>query len=1202
MLKLKNITKDYVTGPSVVHALKGIDLEFRESEFVAILGPSGCGKTTLLNIIGGLDRYTSGDLIINGKSTKTFKDRDWDTYRNHSIGFVFQSYNLIPHQSVLSNVELALTLSGVSKSERRKRATEALNKVGLGDQLHKKPSQMSGGQMQRVAIARALVNDPDILLADEPTGALDTTTSVQIMEILKEIAKDKLIIMVTHNPELADTYATRIIKAVDGHIIDDTDPYTATEAEVNAAIAQRKEAEAKKSKNKKKTSMSFFTALSLSLNNLATKKGRTAMTSFAGSIGIIGIALILALSSGINAFITQVQEDTLSTYPLTIQKETQDMAAMLGAMQSVSGTENYKDTNMIYVDNSMGTMLSAMNSTVKNNLEAFKVYLDNNYGKIENYVSDVQYTYDYNLQIYNLVTVTDEDGNEVTEARKVGMETIFNNMGEGFSGLSDLMSMGGGSSMSVFQEMIDNQELLDQQYDVVAGHWPKEANEVVLVVGGNNQISRMTLYMLGILDPDNIQAEIEEIFGESLGGGSSIPNAGVEGTTAESTSGESEESSEEETEMFGEGPFDYDYFLNMPFHLLIHSDFYVEDESKGSYTYNGKEYPVWKDVREDPLYDLADYISKNGIELKIAGIVRPREDATATSISGAVGYTHKLTSAILKKNEKSVVVNQQLECYDEKTNKGVNVLTGLPFERTYYTPENIHELISKIPPETMEIFYGYMTEQILKNEEFSDMIKVSDSQSFLGVFMLLPKEHQAVIFDKILAAALEKNPINPDDPMVAMNKVNIICQLVTQMNGGDVQVTPQNFVKLMPILQPTSSLLAINGIAGLTDIVGADDMAAIDKAFRESHTDLTLPEGLSGVSLVMALATNPEAKAEYLGMIVDKAIEKNKTGVDTLCGIVSGSAGEIITSDNLKEKLPSMGMAGLYSAFSGIEGLSALAGEEAMTKIYADTHEILMTLSVNEEMFLMILNTMKAEDATFKMLEATLYGMAPQVDETYESILKKLDNKQEASPSSINFYAKDFESKDKIEQFIKEYNDEVNEKYIKDYEKEHGKKPEGKSPDDIQYSDLVGSLMSSVTTIVNVISYVLIAFVAISLVVSSIMIGIITNISVLERTKEIGILRAIGASKKDVSRVFNAETVIIGFCAGLLGVLITMILCIPASLIVQAITGFSNITAFVPLPAAIILVVISVLLTMIAGIIPARSAAKKDPVIALRSE
>ena len=1169
MLKLVNIKKDYDTGNLKVHALKGINLEFRKSEFVSILGPSGCGKTTMLNIIGGLDQYTHGDLIIDGKSTKTFKSSDWDSYRNHSIGFVFQSYNLIPHQTVLANVELALTLSGVSKHERRKRAADALEKVGLGDQLHKRPAQLSGGQMQRVAIARALVNDPEILLADEPTGALDTGTSVQIMDILKEISKEKLVIMVTHNPELAMEYSSRIIKVLDGLVIDDSDPYTPVKEEEAPApaVEKKKACKCKEKKNsQKKTSMSFFTALSLSFNNLRTKKGRTIMTSFAGSIGIIGIALILALSTGINAFILQVQEDTLSTYPLSIQRETQDLSAMLSAMTNVSNTENYKDTNKIHVDNSMGNMLSAMSSTVSNDLDSFKVYLDNNYDKIKDLVSDVQYTYDYNLQLYNIVT--NEDGS--TEARKVGMETIFDNAGEAFSGMSELMELGGSSaSINVFQEMIDNQDLLDQQYEVVAGDWPTKANEVVLVVSGNNQISRMTLYMLGILDPDNIKTEMEAVMGGSFGDITSDNETGEEGS-----------------DEFFDGPYEYDFFLDMSFTLLLHSDFYVVDESKGTYTVkdengvaitdedgNVKTFPIWSDVRDTYLSDdLTKYIAEHGKELKISGIIRPKEGATVTSISGAIGYTKDLTAEILAENAKSEVVNQQKETPD------TNVLTGLTFQRTHYTPETIHSLVEKISPSTMNIFYAYMTEQILRNEEYADMINVSDAQSFMGVFMLLPDEAQATILTKVIEAASA-------DPSHATS-IDTICMLVTQMNGGDIEVSAQNFVKLLPVLTPTSPLMAMNGIAGLTDIVGADYMEAIYADINAKHPEFAAFGGVNANTFFGFVGRLPaEESAQYLGMIVEKAIENDKASVDTLCGIVSATVGAPVTSENLKEALATMDMMGMYVSFSGIKGLISLAGEEAMSAIYAETHEILMTLSVNEEMFLMILGTMKAEDEVFITLEETLYGMAPQVDETYTSVLKKLDNQEEASPASVNFYAKDFESKEKIEEFIKEYNDT--------FEKEEDK---------LQYTDLVGALMSSVTTIVNVISYVLIAFVAISLVVSSIMIGIITNISVLERTKEIGILRAVGASKKDISRVFNAETVIIGFCAGMIGVISTALLCIPASLIIQYLTGFDNLTAYVPLPAAIILVTISVLLTMIAGLIPARSAANKDPVIALRSE
>ena len=743
MLKLQNITKKYVTGATSVDALKGVSIEFRRSEFVSILGPSGCGKTTLLNIIGGLDRYTSGDLIINGKSTKTFKDSDWDSYRNHSIGFVFQSYNLIPHQTVLANVELALTLSGVSKAERRKRATEALEKVGLGDQLNKRPAQMSGGQMQRVAIARALVNDPDILLADEPTGALDTVTSVQIMEILKEISKEKLIIMVTHNPELAETYSTRIIKAIDGLVTDDSNPYVSEEKDEVVAPAPVSKKEKKAAKKKEKTSMSFLTALSLSFNNLRTKKGRTIMTSFAGSIGIIGIALILALSNGINLFIAQVQEDTLSTYPLTIQKETQDYSAILEAMTETKSEENYRDTGKIYVDDSLSTMMSALTSTIKNDLESFKSYIDKNYDKIKPYVSDIQYTYDYELQVFNIAKELDENGNEIEDVRKVGMEIIFDHMGDAFSGMSELMDMGGGSGLNVFSEMINNQALLDQQYDVIAGSWPKEYNEVVLVVSSNNQLSKMTLYMLGMLDPDLIDGEMKALM-EGNYTPEEIP------------------------------PYTYQDILNTRFKLVTTSNFFEKTDK--TYTVEGsdKEYPVWTDMRENLGFNQGAFINENGIEIKISGIIRPKEGATATSVSGAIGYTKALTDYILEQNKESVVIAQQ------KETPNVNVLTGLSFERTVYTRENIQELINKIDAATMDMFYSYMTDFIKGSEDTSALLNVTRA-NINTMFMLLPEEAQATILKTMIDSANANNPQGVATTFATMSA----------MTGG-IEVTKDN--------------------------------------------------------------------------------------------------------------------------------------------------------------------------------------------------------------------------------------------------------------------------------------------------------------------------------------------------------------------------------------------------------------------------
>ncbi|MBQ4091227.1 MAG: FtsX-like permease family protein [Clostridia bacterium] len=989
---------------------------------------------------------------------------------------------------------------------------------------------MSGGQMQRVAIARALVNDPEILLADEPTGALDTTTSVQIMEILKEISRERLIIMVTHNPELAETYSTRIIKVLDGEVISDSDPYTAPPAEQKAAAPLDRKAKkaARKEKKKQKTSMSFWTALSLSLNNLATKKGRTIMTSFAGSIGIIGIALILALSTGINAFIAQVQEDTLSTYPLTINKHTQDMSAMLEAMTSTSNGKDYSDSNEIHVDDSLGTMMGAMSSTVENNLEKFKLHLEANKDTLKDHVSDIQYTYDYNLQVYTA------DGKV-----KVGMETLFQYMGDAFSGMTDLMEMSGGMGMDVFSEMINNQGILDQQYEVIAGSWPTEGahDEVVLVVNSNNQISKMTLYMLGILNPEDIEEEMKDLMNGEY----------------------------KPTDM---DPFSYDYFLNLKFKLLTTADFF-EKTSKTYETADGT-YNVWTDLRETPGFDQEAYVTENGVDVKIVGIVRPKEGAAATSISGAIGYTKALTEYVLGKNADSEVINQQ------KKTPNVNVLTGLAFERTKYTPETIQELVDKIDAATMDMFYAYMTEQILNNPEFSDRIQVTDKQSFLGMYMLLPTDKQAEIFDEVLTAAKEGD--------VTKRGVSTICTIVSGTTGG-IDVTADNFTKLLPVLDVTSVLLAYNGISGLAEIPTQEAMQPI---YNKVNDYIAIEaETTADNFLTHLMMCNPMQQAEILGEVIDAAVAADKDQVNAICGIVSATAGVELNADNLKASMPSLmtNPMSIYTLLGGIDGLCDLAGEEAMSEIYTKLTESIKTMQVNEEIFVTLLGTLEADDEAFIQLEETLYGMAPQIDATYESVLKTLDDAELASPDAISFFAKDFESKDFIEQFIADYNDSQEDK-----------------KDKLQYSDFVGALMSSVTIIVNAISYVLIAFVAISLVVSSIMIGIITNISVLERTKEIGILRAIGASKKDVSRVFNAETLIIGLAAGAIGIISTLILCVPITAIVQYFTGLDNIRAILPWEGAVILVIISMILTLVAGIIPSRSAAKKDPVIALRTE
>ncbi len=870
MLELKNITKDYVSGDSTVQALKGISIEFRKSEFVSILGQSGCGKTTLLNIIGGLDRYTSGDLVINGKSTKKFKDKDWDAYRNYSVGFVFQSYNLIPHQTILSNVELALTISGVSREERKERAIKALEDVGLKEQIHKKPNQLSGGQMQRVAIARALVNNPDIILADEPTGALDTKTSVQIMEILKEISKDKLIVMVTHNPELAEKYSTRIVRILDGVITDDSKPFTEEDRK------NEKDAKAKDGR----TAMKFFTALRLSLNNLMTKKGRTLLTSFAGSIGIIGIALILSISNGVQNYINRVEEDTLSSYPVTIDESTVDISSMMEGLmgETEENTENHED-GKIYSRDIMNDMISTLSSKVSsNNLEALKNYIENENSTIKDNASAIKYNYNLNINLYK-----EDTSNGVV---RVNPSTVMNAFGmedmmeaQESSPMSSMFgsSMTSMSNTDVWEEMLDNEELLHSQYDLVAGNWPTNYNEVVLIVNDNNEISDYTLYALGLKD----QNELEEKWNK-------VQN-GEEVEESESTS------------------YTYEELLNLSFKLVLNSDYYE------------KENGLWVDKSEDEEYMKA--LLNNCENINVVGIIKQNEQSVATGMSGGIGYTKDLKEYVINKTNEAEIVKEQ------KDNPDINVFTGLAF-----------------PDEDSKTF---------------DYSQLSDEQR---------------------------------------------AQLA---------------------------------------MLSTEELAEIMETYSNN------------------------ANASYDGNL-----------------------------------------------------------------------ELLGAVDLNK-------------------------------------------------PSSISIYPKDFDAKDVITQEIDNYNQK--------------QRDDGKEENVINYTDLIGIMMSSVSQIIDTISYVLIAFVAISLVVSSIMIGIITYISVLERTKEIGILRAIGASKKDISRVFNAETFIVGLIAGLLGIGVTVLLNIPITKIIYAVTGVT-VTVSLPAVGGIILVLISMILTIIAGLIPAKMASKKDPVEALRTE
>ena len=975
MLELKNIVKDYEAGSTTVRALKGISISFRESEFVAILGQSGCGKTTLLNIIGGLDRYTSGDLIINGKSTKEFTDRDWDTYRNHSIGFVFQSYNLIPHQTVLSNVELALTLSGVSPAERRKRAIEVLEKVGLGDQLDKAPNQMSGGQMQRVAIARALVNDPDILLADEPTGALDSETSVQIMDLLKEISHGKLIIMVTHNPELAERYATRTVRLLDGAVIGDTAPCT------EAAPPPKPEGALTK------PSMSFKTALGLSLNNLMTKKARTFLTAFAGSIGIIGIALILSLSNGIQHYIDDVQEDTLSSYPLTIQAEAVDLSTMVGAISGAhdSAMERTHDLDKVYSNQIMYDLLNNLTSmdTEVNNLTAFKAYLESPNNGLDEYISTIQYGYDMGFAVYT----KDEDGNivkaDVTELLEGVMSSMY---GGDYS--SYFSSMGNFySSFNVWQEMLSGKDgalindTVKSQYDMVYGHWPENYDEVVLVVDKNNEISDLTLYALGLKS----QKDMAQVMMSSL--------------NREQVDAEQES-------------WSYEDLCGRTFKVILPSEHYEYDSAAGTYQdltekAGGLEY----------LYNSGDV----GIPLKIVGIVRPNGDAVATSMQGAIGYTAALTDYAIDRAAQQDIIAQQL------SNPDVDVFTGEAF----------------------------------------------------------PAQSDAEHADKVSAAK----------------------QYVAGLSGDAL----------------TSVLI--------------DTLATPSDAYLNKATDAAMAQ-------------------------IDRDSIKQ----------MAASAGSDMDAEQINEMIDSMDDTTLMN-YASVKVRESIAAEykAQMKQLYAgmSPSELTSTFTLLDDQYEYIYDTYMTSDT---------------VSSSYDINLKKLGYVQKDSPSTINIYATAFADKDKIADAIENYNNSVSKE------------------DQISYTDYVALLMSSITTIINAISYVLIAFVAISLVVSSIMIGIITYISVLERTKEIGILRSIGASKQDISRVFNAETLIEGFAAGVIGIGIALLLLIPINLIVHHLTGISNLNAILPWLGGVLLVLISMALTFIAGLIPSGLAAKKDPVVALRTE
>ena len=931
MLEIKNITKDNNTGSDTVHALRGVSIAFRDSELVAILGHSGCGKTTLLNIIGGLDRYTSGDLTINGRSTKQYKDRDWDTYRNHSIGFIFQSYNLIPHQTVLANVELALTLSGVSKSERRRRAKEALEKVGLGDQINKRPNQMSGGQMQRVAIARALVNDPEILLADEPTGALDSETSIQIMELVKEIAKDRLVIMVTHNPDLATDYATRIVRLVDGEIKSDSDPFAPTAEEAPKAAE-------KKSAKGKKTKMGFLTALSLSKNNLLTKKGRTFLTSFAGSIGIIGIALILSLSNGVQEYIDSVEQSTLASYPVQLDRQTMNYSGMMSSMMNVTdSTANAdRDPDRVYTNDLSTEMMKTMLSEIKeNNLNDFMDYLETNPDNIMDSISEIKYGHKSKLYVYGR-DVNDEimRVNPSTTIQAMMGEQMAETVTGMWGTMSTFTGMDINSRANVFEQLLSN-DRVNEQYETVAGHLPENYDEVVVIISEQNELSNLTLYTLGIRD----QQELTDMMGHVLAG----------------------ETWDLET---GDMSFSYDDLLGLTFTALTPSDFFKENDEGG-----------YDDMSGDQ--DFMSEALKNGTELKVVGIIRPNGDSLlSANATGGIGYTYALTEHMITKANESELVKKQ------QANPDVDIFTGIEFPQKDEKPEE----------------------------------PMSQEEAMAQVMEFMSPEQLAQIFGTVL-------------------------QTLAPEQQAEIMQLPQEqqFAKLTEYAEPSK-------------ITGA----------------------------VMSVLT-PEQIAQL----------------------------------------------------------------QEMTK------------------------------------------EPEQTEATYEGNLELLGVDDLSAPDTIYIYAKDFDSKERLSDFISDYNQRM--------------KDEDREEDAIEYTDYVGMLISGVSSTINAISYILIAFVAISLVVSSIMIGIITYISVLERTKEIGILRAMGASKGDISNVFNAETLIVGFAAGVIGILVTVLLNIPINMIIVKLTDIENMSKLPPIAGAA-LVIISMLLTLIAGLFPASVAAKKDPVIALRTE
>ena len=1192
MLQIKHIRKEYRTGSLVQKALDDVSLNLRDNEFVAILGPSGSGKTTLLNIIGGLDRYDSGDLIINGISTKKYKDRDWDSYRNHTIGFVFQSYNLIPHQTILANVELALTISGVGKAERRRRAKEALDKVGLGNQIHKKPNQMSGGQMQRVAIARALVNDPDILLADEPTGALDSDTSIQVMDLLREVARDRLVVMVTHNPELAEKYATRIVNLRDGRIRSDTDPFEIDEGQMAEP----------KHRNMGRSSMSFLTALSLSFNNLKTKKARTLLTSFAGSIGIIGIALILSLSTGVNDYIKSIEEETMAEYPLQIQSTGLDLSSMMA--DSAGGTEQDGDNGDVEVVQMLTSMFSTMDS---NDLASLKKYLDSPDSKIEEYTNAVEYSYNTAPQIYR------QDADDV---RQVHPDTSFEALGLGSATSSNsIMSMM--MSTDVFYQMPENENLYQGQYDVKAGRWPENYNECVLVLTSRGGISDFMLYTLGLRDSAELDKMIQQFADEE---NVDIPE--------------------------NMGSYDYEDFLGITFKLVNSSDCYEYDS----------KYQVWRDKTQDNAY--MKKVVEEGEDIKIVGVVQPSEDANGLVLSSGIGYPASLTTHVAQQAAESEIVRQQLARPD------INVFTGEPFgEENSENDFDMDSLIT-VDEEALSKAFGFdenaLTEGMAGTFDFSsafsqagNSMDLSGAIDLSGIKLTLPdvgtlnlgdvmdnldisisseafsdmasgllagyqeyaKEHPEADYSGLgdaFAAFLQ----TPEGKEILSENIREIIQ-----SGGGIQITADQIRQLFRDIlsgyaeyvqnmgyedayqdpeqfgRYLEEYLETDEARAILEQWGADILENMDFSISAAQLETMGAELAAGYQTYAQSsgAPDPGKMGQYFMAYLntDQArqllAEGLEASVDTsqlenqISGALEDYMGSAMSSfgtqmaDALDEQISSAMQQAMQQLSTGMEG----AMQQAMGQV-GDSLQNAMNIDADAfaEAFQMNMSGEK--------LAELMMSMNSGQNATYENNLRTLGYIDFSEPSGIDIYPKDFESKEEVVRILDEYNSRM--------------ESEGKEEQVITYTDIVGSLMSSVTEIIDTISYVLIAFVAISLIVSSIMIGVITYISVLERKKEIGILRAIGASKHNISQVFNAETFIIGLCAGLIGIGLTLLILIPGNMLIHHLAGTTDISAALPIVPAIVLILLSVLLTLIGGLIPSRKAAKSDPVTALRTE